>query len=134
MKTPPLQRVCDCSRPQPKEQTDTVSTERAEWGSPVAIRMGTGGRSKRLPSTKLVTLLTTVFIICIGRAAGTILHLEALVTEENPLRSGGGLNRHPCCWTEACTGVRKIGASHVAVQRAPAWASGDLAVVQVTAN
>ena len=58
MKTPPLQWVCDCLRPPPKEQTDTVNTasaaERTEWGSPVAIRMGREGRSKRLPFTKLV--------------------------------------------------------------------------------
>lgn len=103
-------------------------------GVPSGYQNGDGRKEQEVAFYQAGTLLTTVFIICIGRAAGTILHLEALVTEENPLRSGGGLNRHPCCWTEACTGVRKIGASHVAVQRAPAWASGDLAVVQVTAN
>ena len=92
MKTPPLQRVCDCSRPQPKEQTDTVSTaraaERAEWGSPVAGRMGVpsgyqngdGRKEQEVALYQAGMLLTTIFIICIGRAAGTILGLEALVT------------------------------------------------------
>ena len=37
-----------------------------------------------------------------------------------PVESDEGTQRaqKACCWTEACTGVRKIGASHVAVQRA----------------
>lgn len=82
MKTPPLQQVCDCSGPnlRSRQTQHSQSCGEGRMGIPSGYQNGEGRNEQEVALYQAGTLLTTIFIICIGRAAGTILRLEALVT------------------------------------------------------
>lgn len=103
-------------------------------GIPSGYQNGEGRKEQEVALYQAGTLLTTNFFYHLYRKSCRYhLGFGSLSDLRKPAVVWGGLNGHPC-WTEACTGVRKIGASHVAAQRAPAWVSGHLAVVRSTAN